>query len=62
MKHLFTLLSIFIFSVQIQAQDTLINETFDTGWTDDSNVIPTENEEGTPAADGKVATQKLIKE
>lgn len=33
MKHLFTLLFIFILSVQIQAQDTLINETFETGWT-----------------------------
>ena len=54
MKRLFTLLSIFILSVQIQAQDTLINETFETGWTDDSNVIPTENEEGTPAANLKL--------
>lgn len=54
MKHLFTLLFIFILSVQIQAQDTLINETFETGWTADSNVIPAENEEGTAAANLKL--------
>ena len=33
MKHLFTLFFIFILGVQIQAQETLINETFETGWT-----------------------------
>ena len=49
MKHLFTFL-LFLFLVQTQAQETLINETFETGWTADSNVIPAENEEGTPAA------------
>jgi hypothetical protein len=49
LKHLFTFL-LFLFIAQTQAQETLINETFETGWTADSNVIPAENEEGTPAA------------
>ena len=44
MKHLFTFL-LFLFVAQTQAQETLINETFETGWTADSNVIPAENEE-----------------
>jgi hypothetical protein len=53
MKHLFTFL-LFLFIAQTQAQETLINETFETGWTADSNVIPAENEEGTPAANLKL--------
>ena len=53
MKHLFTFL-LFLFLVQTQAQETLINETFETDWTADSNVIPAENEEGTPAANLKL--------
>ena len=53
MKHLFTFL-LFLFIAQTQAQETLINETFETGWTADSNVIPGENEEGTPAANLKL--------
>ena len=51
MRHLFTFL-LFLFIAQ--AQETLINETFETGWTADSNVIPAENEEGTPAANLKL--------
>ena len=31
-----------------------INETFETGWTADDNVITAENEEGTPAANLKL--------
>jgi hypothetical protein len=54
MKYLFTLFFIFILDAKIQAQETLINETFETGWTGDSNVIPVENEEGTPAANLKL--------
>ena len=53
MRHLFTFL-LFLFIAQTQAQETLINETFETGWTADSNVIPAENEEGTPAANLKL--------
>lgn len=53
MKYLFTFL-LFLFIAQTQAQETLINETFETGWTADSNVIPAENEEGTPAANLKL--------
>jgi hypothetical protein len=53
MKHLFTFL-LFLFVAQTQAQETLINETFETGWTADSNVIPAENEEGTVAANLKL--------
>ena len=53
MRHLFTFL-IFLFIAQTQSQETLINETFETGWTADSNVIPAENEEGTPAANLKL--------
>jgi len=53
MKHLFTFL-LFLFVAQTQAQETLIDETFETGWTADSNVIPAENEEGTPAANLKL--------
>jgi hypothetical protein len=33
MKHIFTLFFIFILGVHTQAQETLINETFETGWT-----------------------------
>ena len=36
MKYLFTLFFIFILGAKIQAQETLINETFETGWTGDS--------------------------
>ena len=53
MRHLFTFL-LFLFIAQTQSQETLINETFETGWTADSNVIPAENEEGTPAANLKL--------
>ena len=53
MKHLFTFL-LFLFIAQTQAQETLINETFETDWTAGSNVIPAENEEGTPAANLKL--------
>ena len=53
MRHLFTFL-LFLFIAQTQAQETLINETFETGWAADSNVIPAENEEGTPAANLKL--------
>ncbi len=53
MRRLFTFL-LFLFTAQTQAQETLINETFETGWTADSNVIPAENEEGTPAANLKL--------
>jgi hypothetical protein len=53
MKHLVTFL-LFVFVAQTQAQETLINETFETGWTADSNVIPAENEEGTAAANLKL--------
>jgi hypothetical protein len=53
MKHLFTFL-LFLFVAKTQAQETLINETFETGWTADSNVIPAENEEGTVAANLKL--------
>ena len=53
MKNLFTFL-LFLFIAQTQAQETLINETFETGWTADSNVIPAQNEEGTPAANLKL--------
>ena len=53
MRYLFTFL-LFLFITQTQAQETLINETFETGWTADSNVIPAENEEGTAAANLKL--------
>ena len=53
MRHLFTFLLFFLIT-QTQAQETLINETFETGWAADSNVIPAENEEGTPAANLKL--------
>ncbi len=53
MRHLFTFLLFFLIA-QTQAQETLINETFETGWAADSNVIPAENEEGTPAANLKL--------
>ena len=53
MSHLFTFLLFFLIA-QTQAQETLINETFETGWAADSNVIPAENEEGTPAANLKL--------
>ena len=53
MKHLFTFL-LFLFVAQTQAQETLIDETFETGWTANANVIPAENEEGTAAANLKL--------
>ena len=53
MKHLFTFL-LFLFVAQTQAQETIINETFETGWTANANVIPAENEEATAAANLKL--------
>lgn len=49
MKYLFTLLFIFILSVQIQAQDTLINETFEAGWAAGDNVLKAGSAAGSPA-------------
>lgn len=53
MKHLFTFL-LFLFVAQTQAQETLIDETFETGWTANANSIPAKNEEGTAAANLKL--------
>ena len=49
MKHLFTLLFIFIWGVQTQAQDTLINETFEAGWVVGDNVLKAGSVAGSPA-------------
>jgi hypothetical protein len=49
MKHLFTLFFIFIWGVQTQAQNTLINETFEAGWAAGDNVLKAGSVAGSPA-------------
>jgi hypothetical protein len=49
MKHLFTLFFIFILGVQTQAQETLINETFEAGWVAGDNVLKAGSATGSPA-------------
>ena len=49
MKHLFTLLFIFILSFQTHAQNALINETFEAGWAAGDNILKAGSEAGSPA-------------
>ena len=49
MKHLFTLLFIFILSFQTHAQNPLINETLEAGWAAGDNILKEGSVAGSPA-------------